>query len=485
MTLQHYDIFKQDCLINGEWVGTADRLDVTNPATGDVIASVPKLDAKAVHQAIDYAEEAFKSWRKVTPSKRGDIVRKWYDLIIEHTDELATIMTTEQGKPLAEAKGEIAYAASYIKWFAEEAMRINGEILPAGTENTHIRVSRDPIGVCAAITPWNFPAAMIARKAAPALAAGCSMIVKPASQTPLTALALGELAIQAGIPKGVLQIVTGKASDIGDALCENAKVRKLTFTGSTEIGSQLMAKCAPDVKKLSLELGGNAPFIVFDDADVDLAVEGLMAGKFRNAGQTCISPNRVYVQSSVLEEFQTKLADKVAALKVGNGLHDGVNIGPLIDKAGADKVAEHVEDALSHGALLLTGGKRLEQGDNWYAPTVLTRVPADAKCTSEETFGPVVPLIPFDTEEQVIEYANDTPFGLAAYFFSDNLHRAQRVVDAIESGMVGINTGAISAANAPFGGVKASGIGREGAHIGIEEYLEMKYQCYGIKAASE
>ena len=483
MTLNDFDIFKQACLINGEWVTTSDSLDVTNPATGDIIASVPKMDTQAVNNAVEAASEAFKLWRKKTPAERGELVRKWYDLMVENTAALATIMTTEQGKPLTEAKGEIAYAASYVKWFAEEAMRINGEILPAATADTHIRVSRDPVGVCAAITPWNFPAAMITRKVAPALAAGCTIIVKPASQTPLTALALGELAIRAGIPKGVIQVITGKASDIGDALCENSTVRKLTFTGSTEIGAQLMKKCAPDVKKLSLELGGNAPLIVFDDADIDLAVDGLMKGKFRNAGQTCISPNRVYVQRGVLEAFQTKLVKKVEALKVGNGLDEGVEIGPLIDAPGADKVTEHVDNALSNGATLLTGGKRLDYGDNWYAPTVLTNVPPTAQCTCEETFGPLVPIIPFDTEEEVIEYANDTPFGLAAYFFSDDLHRAQRVVDAIESGMVGVNTGAISAANAPFGGVKASGLGREGAHAGIEEYLEMKYQCYAIKQA--
>ncbi|MAJ70045.1 MAG: NAD-dependent succinate-semialdehyde dehydrogenase [Alteromonadaceae bacterium TMED7] len=483
MTLNDIDIFKQACLINGEWVTTSDSLEVDNPATGEVIATIPQLDADAVNQAVTAANDAFKLWRKKTPAERGELVRKWYELMVERTDELATIMTTEQGKPLAEAKGEIAYAASYVKWFAEEAMRINGEILPAGTPDTQIRVSRDPVGVCAAITPWNFPAAMITRKVAPALAAGCTIIVKPASQTPLTALALGELAIQAGIPKGVIQVITGKASVIGDALCENSTVRKLTFTGSTEIGSQLMKKCAPDVKKLSLELGGNAPFIVFEDADIDLAVDGLMKGKFRNAGQTCISPNRVYVQRSVLEAFQTKLVKKVEALKVGNGLDEGVDIGPLIDAPGADKVTEHVDNALSNGATLLTGGKRLPNGDNWYTPTVLTNVPPTAQCTCEETFGPLVPIIPFDTEEEVIGYANDTPFGLAAYFFTDDLHRTQRVVDAIESGMVGINTGAISAANAPFGGVKASGLGREGAHAGIEEYLEMKYQCYAIKQA--
>lgn len=483
MTLNNIDIFKQACLINGEWVTTADTLDVTNPATGERLAAIPQLSADDIDNAVQYASEAFQLWRKRPASERGDIVRKWYDLIVAHTDQLATIMTNEQGKPLPEAKGEIAYAASYVKWFAEEAMRINGEILPAAAPGTHIRVSRDPIGVCAAITPWNFPAAMITRKVAPALAAGCTIIVKPASQTPLTALALCELGSRAGIPKGVLQVVTGKASVIGDTLCQNATVSKLTFTGSTEIGAHLMAKCAKDIKKLSLELGGNAPFIVFDDADVDLAVEGLLKAKFRNAGQTCISPNRVYVHHTVLEAFQTKLVAKVSALKIGNGLNDGIDIGPLIDAAAVDKVAEHVDNALSQGAQLLTGGKRLDAGDNWYAPTVLTNVPATAQCAYEETFGPLVPIIPFTSEAEVIGYANDTPFGLAAYFFTDCLHRAQRVVDDIESGMVGINTGVISAANAPFGGIKASGIGREGAHAGIEEYLEMKYQCYAIKPA--
>ena len=482
MTLNDINIVKQACLVNGEWLTTEDRLNVTNPATGEVIGSVPKLDKAIINAAVEAADDALVLWRQKPASERGEIVKKWFDLMVSHTDELATIMTIEQGKPLPEAKGEIAYAASYVKWFAEEAMRINGEILPAASANTQIRVSRDPVGVCAAITPWNFPAAMITRKVAPALAAGCTIIVKPASNTPLTALALAELAVQAGVPKGVLQVVTGQASVIGDTLCEHVKVRKLTFTGSTEIGAKLMAKCAPNVKKLSLELGGNAPFIVFDDADVDLAVEGLMKAKFRNAGQTCISPNRVYVHTAVADAFQTKLVDKVEALKIGNGLDEGVEIGPLIDSAAANKVEEHVNNALDKGATLLTGGKRLDDGDNWYAPTVLTNVPSTAQCACEETFGPLVPIISFATEEEVIRYANDTPFGLAAYFFTDDLYRAQRVVDAIESGMVGINTGVISAANAPFGGVKASGIGREGAHAGIEEYLEMKYQCYAIKA---
>ncbi|NVK56285.1 MAG: NAD-dependent succinate-semialdehyde dehydrogenase [Alteromonadaceae bacterium] len=481
MTLNNTTIFKQACLINGDWMTTSDRLDVTNPASNEVIATVPNIDGDTINKAVDAAEAAFKLWRKVPAPERGEIVRRWHDLIVAHTDVLAEIMCCEQGKPLSEAKGEIAYAASYVKWFAEEAMRINGEILPGAAAGTHIRVSREPVGVCAAITPWNFPAAMITRKVAPALAAGCAIIVKPASQTPLTALALGELGIRAGIPKGVLQVVTGKASVIGDALCKNTKVRKLSFTGSTEVGSHLMAQCSHDVKKLSLELGGNAPFIVFDDADIDRAVEGLLKAKFRNAGQTCISPNRVYVHNAVIETFQTKLVAKVNALKVGNGLDDGVDIGPLIDAPAVDKVIEHVENALRNGAKLLAGGQRLAFGSNWYAPTVLTDVSATAQCACEETFGPLVPIIPFASEEQVIGYANDTPFGLAAYFYTDNLHRAQRVVDEIESGMVGINTGVISAANAPFGGVKASGLGREGAHVGIEEYLEMKYQCYAMK----
>ncbi|MEQ5805933.1 NAD-dependent succinate-semialdehyde dehydrogenase [Alteromonas sp. NFXS44] len=481
MKLTDIAIFKQACLINGAWITAEESLPVNNPATGEEAGRVPLLSADQVNDAITSASEAWKTWKKVPASTRGDIVRKWYELIVKHTDELATIMTTEQGKPLAEAKGEIAYAASYVKWFAEEAMRIQGEILPAAAANTHIRVSRDPVGVCAAVTPWNFPAAMITRKVAPALAAGCTILVKPASQTPLTALALAELSVQAGVPDGVFQVLTGKASVIGDAFCTNPLVRKLTFTGSTEIGAQLMAQCAGDVKKLSLELGGNAPFIVFEDANIEKAVEGLLKAKFRNAGQTCISPNRVYVHNSVKDAFQTQLSEKVAALKIGNGLEEGTEIGPLIDSKGVDKVEEHVKQAVAAGAKVLTGGERLPFGDNWYAPTVLTGVPRDAQCACEETFGPLVPIISFDTEDEVLGYANDTPFGLAAYFYTDNLHRAQRVADAIESGMVGINTGVISAANAPFGGIKASGIGREGAHVGLEEYLEMKYQCYVIE----
>ncbi|MBT1064389.1 NAD-dependent succinate-semialdehyde dehydrogenase [Bowmanella sp. Y26] len=481
MKLTELEIFKQHCLINGQWTSADHSMPVTNPASGDVIAQVPDLSAAQVNEAIVHAQQAMLSWRALSPAQRGALLKAWYALIMAHQDELALIMTSEQGKPLSEAKGEIAYAASYVEWFAEETMRIQGEVLPAANAQQRIIVSREPVGVCAAITPWNFPAAMITRKVAPALAAGCSMLVKPAQQTPLTALALGELACRAGIPAGVLQIVTGDARTIGEAFTANPIVRKLSFTGSTRIGSLLMAQCAKDVKRLSLELGGNAPFIVFDDADVELAVAELIKAKFRNAGQTCISPNRVYVQEDLMPAFTAQLVEQVSQLRLGDGLAPDTQIGPLIDAAAVAKVEAHVADALSAGATLLCGGERLSEQHNWYKPTVLAEVPPTAQCACEETFGPLLPLISFSTEQQVIGYANDTPFGLAAYLFSDNLHRVQRVVEQIESGMVGINTGVISAANAPFGGVKASGLGREGAHVGIEEYLEMKYQCYGIK----
>lgn len=481
MKLSELSIFKQDCLINGEWLSSGSKIDVVNPSTGKVIAAVPKLGSIETNQAIEYANSALKKWKLETAATRGTYLKRWHALILQNIDELAIIMTCEQGKPLTEAKGEINYAASYVEWFAEEAMRIQGEVLPAALPNTRILVTREPVGVCVAITPWNFPAAMITRKVAPALAAGCTIIVKPASQTPLTALALGELAIQAGIPKGVLQIITGKASEVGDAMCANPTVRKLSFTGSTDIGAQLMAKCAPDVKKLSLELGGNAPFIVFDDADVEDAVEQLIKAKFRNAGQTCISPNRIYVHKTIKTKFECFLVDAVSRLKVGDGLRADTTVGPLIDAAAVLKVEQHIADAVSSGARVLVGGHRLEQGDNWFQPTVITDVKANAACACEETFGPLVPIVSFSSEQEVIRLANDTPFGLAAYFFTENHHRVQRVVEQIEAGMVGINTGVISAANAPFGGIKASGLGREGAHVGIEEYLEMKYQCYGIR----
>ena len=482
MTLQSTSIFRDKCLLNGEWCGGESPMPVYNPATGDVIAHVPSLGADETNQAIDDAALAFSSWKQTSPMERARLLRKWYQLILDEKSSLAYIMSCEQGKPLAEASAEIAYAASYVLWFAEEAMRVQGEVLSSANPQQRLIVTRSPVGVCAAITPWNFPAAMITRKVAPALASGCTMLVKPAQQTPLTALALGELANQAGFPAGVLQIITGDAKAIGGAMTSNPVVRKLSFTGSTAIGSLLMSQCAADVKKLSLELGGNAPFIVFDKSDVSLAVEELMKAKFRNAGQTCISPNRVYVQKKVKDTFTKALIAAVAELKLGDGLDPDTTVGPLIDYAAVQKVQKHIENARSLGASVLCGGKRPHTDGNWFEPTVLDNVPANAQCIEEETFGPVVPLVTFDTEQDVITLANNTPFGLAAYLFSDDIHQVERVVNEIESGMVGINTGVISAANAPFGGVKASGLGREGAHTGIEEYLEMKYQCYGLKA---
>ena len=482
MTLQSTSIFRDKCLLNGEWCGGESPMPVYNPATGDVIAHVPSLGADETNQAIDDAALAFSSWKQTSPMERARLLRKWYQLILDEKSSLAYIMSCEQGKPLAEASAEIAYAASYVLWFAEEAMRVQGEVLSSANPKQRLIVTRSPVGVCAAITPWNFPAAMITRKVAPALASGCTMLVKPAQQTPLTALALGELANQAGFPAGVLQIITGDAKAIGGAMTSNPVVRKLSFTGSTAISSLLMSQCAADVKKLSLELGGNAPFIVFDKSDVSLAVEELMKAKFRNAGQTCISPNRVYVQKKVKDTFTKALIAAVAELKLGDGLDPDTTVGPLIDYAAVQKVQKHIENARSLGASVLCGGKRPHTDGNWFEPTVLDNVPANAQCIEEETFGPVVPLVTFDTEQDVITLANNTPFGLAAYLFSDDIHQVERVVNEIESGMVGINTGVISAANAPFGGVKASGLGREGAHTGIEEYLEMKYQCYGLKA---
>lgn len=482
MTLQSVSIFRDKCLLNGEWCGGGSPMPVYNPATGDVIAHVPSLGADETNQAIDDAALAFSSWKQTSPLERARLLRKWYQLILDEKSSLAYIMSCEQGKPLAEACAEITYAASYVLWFAEEAMRVQGEVLSSANPQQRLIVTRSPVGVCAAITPWNFPAAMITRKVAPSLASGCTMLVKPAQQTPLTALALGELANQAGFPAGVLQIITGDAKAIGGAMTSNPVVRKLSFTGSTAIGSLLMSQCAADVKKISLELGGNAPFIVFDKSDVSLAVEELMKAKFRNAGQTCISPNRVYVQKDVKDTFTKALVAAVAELKLGDGLDPDTTVGPLIDDAAVRKVQKHIENARSLGASVLCGGKRPHKDGNWFEPTVLDNVPANAQCIEEETFGPVVPLVTFDTEQDVITLANNTPFGLAAYLFSDDIHQVERVVSEIESGMVGINTGVISAANAPFGGVKASGLGREGAHTGIEEYLEMKYQCYGLKA---
>ena len=475
-------LFKEASLIAGEWRTAANHntFSVLNPATQEVIAQVARLEPAAIAEAITAAQQALVSWREKTASDRCRLLRRWFDLIIENTEDLASIMTLEQGKPLAEARGEIQYAASFIDWFAEEAKRTYGDVIPSPQADKRLLVIKQPVGVCAAITPWNFPAAMITRKVAPALAAGCVMIVKPAIQTPLTALALGELAQRAGIPAGVLQIVTGDAKMIGGLLTESAVVRKLSFTGSTAIGRLLMAQCADTVKRVSLELGGNAPFIVFDDADLDAAVEGALQSKFRNAGQTCVCTNRFLVQSGIYPQFAERLAARVNALRVGDGREKGVLIGPLIDSAAVTKVIEHIEDAKEKGATVLAGGQPHALGGCFFEPTVLADVTSDMKIAHEETFGPVAPLFRFDTEEQAIAMANDTEFGLAAYFYTDSSKRMWRVAEALEYGMVGHNTGLISNEVAPFGGIKQSGIGREGSKYGIEEYLESKYICSAV-----
>lgn len=477
MKLNDQSLLKDKCLIDGKWQAAEDnaKIAVTNPADGEIVGHVPSLTAKQIEGAINASEKAFKSWRALPAAKRSALLRKWFDLMIEHADDLAMIMTCEQGKPLKEARGEILYAASFVEWFAEEAKRTYGDTIPSPQVNQRITVIKQPIGVTAAITPWNFPAAMITRKAAPALAAGCTMIVRPASLTPLTALALGELAQKAGIPAGVLQIVTGKSSSIGKVLTESQIVRKLSFTGSTEVGRALMAECAPTIKRISLELGGNAPFIVFDDADLDAAVKGAIACKYRNAGQTCVCANRILVQSGVYDEFTEKLKQAVQALKVGNGINSTTDIGPLIEESALKKVDEHIADAVEKGGKLVLGGKRL--GGLFYEPTIMTNITSDMRFAHEETFGPVAPLFKFDNESEAIEMANDTIFGLAAYFYTRDFARAVRVSEALEYGMVGHNTGLISNEVAPFGGVKQSGIGREGSKYGIEEYMETKYIC--------
>ena len=477
MKLNDQSLLKDKCLIDGKWQAAEDnaKIAVTNPADGEIVGHVPSLTAKQIEGAINASEKAFKSWRALPAAKRSALLRKWFDLMIEHADDLAMIMTCEQGKPLKEARGEILYAASFVEWFAEEAKRTYGDTIPSPQVNQRITVIKQPIGVTAAITPWNFPAAMITRKAAPALAAGCTMIVRPASLTPLTALALGELAQKAGIPAGVLQIVTGKSSSIGKVLTESQIVRKLSFTGSTEVGRALMAECAPTIKRISLELGGNAPFIVFDDADLDAAVKGAIACKYRNAGQTCVCANRILVQSGVYDAFTEKLKQAVQALKVGNGINPTTDIGPLIEESALKKVDEHIADAVEKGGKLVLGGKRL--GGLFYEPTIMTNITSDMRFAREETFGPVAPLFKFDNESEAIEMANDTIFGLAAYFYTRDFARAVRVSEALEYGMVGHNTGLISNEVAPFGGVKQSGIGREGSKYGIEEYMETKYIC--------
>ena len=479
--LKDMSLFREQCYVDGQWIDadSGEAIDVTNPANGDLLGSVPKLGAAETRRAIEAADRAWPAWRDLLAKERAAILRKWFNLMMENQDDLAVLMTLEQGKPLAESKGEIAYGASFVEWFAEEAKRVYGDTIPQHQADKRIVVIKQPIGVVAAITPWNFPNAMITRKCAPALAAGCPVVIKPATATPYSALALAELAERAGIPKGVLNIITGSASAIGGELTGNPTVRKLSFTGSTEIGKVLMQQCAGTVKKVSMELGGNAPFVVFDDADIDAAVEGAMMSKYRNTGQTCVCANRILVQDGVYEEFSQKLAKAAGELKVGFGLEEGVSQGPLIDQAALDKVEEHVEDAVSKGAKVLTGGSRHERGGTFYQPTVLTEVTTQMKVTREETFGPVAPLFRFKTEEEGIRLANDTEFGLASYFYARDLGRVWRVGEGLESGIVGINTGIISTEVAPFGGVKESGVGREGSKYGMDDFLEIKYLCMG------
>ena len=469
--------------IDGSWVAadSGEQITVLNPATGEAIGDIPRLGRAETERAIDAADAALPAWRGLTAQERADLLMKWHDLMMEHQEDLAQLMTYEQGKPLKEAAGEIAYAASFLRWFAEESRRVYGETIPAAKASQRIVVTKQPVGVVGAITPWNFPAAMITRKAGAALAAGCTIVVKPASQTPFSATALALLAERAGIPRGVFNVVPGSASDIAKAMTQSPKVRKITFTGSTEVGRKLMAQAAEHVQKISLELGGNAPFIVFEDADLDAAVEGAMAAKFRNAGQTCVCTNRFLVQSSVINAFCEKLAVAMnSELHVGDGTKPNINIGPLIDENAVKKVSEHVQDAIDNGAELLLGGHPHPLGGNFFTPTLISFATDKMKVAHEETFGPLAAVFPFDDEETAIEMANDTEYGLASYFYSRDLARVWRVAEALDYGMVGINTGAISNAAAPFGGVKASGLGREGGHQGLEEYLETKYLCIDL-----
>ena len=476
--LKDPSLFKTDALINGQWLKGSARFDVNDPSNGLKLADVADLGPQDAEAAIAAANAAWPAWRSKTGKERHAIMMKWYQLLMANQEDLARIMTAEQGKPFAEAKGEVGYGASFVEWFAEEAKRVNGETLPQFDNSRRLTVLKQPIGVCAAITPWNFPLAMITRKVAPALAAGCPVVIKPAELTPLTALAAAELAMRAGIPAGVLNVLTSShSSAIGKVLCESPVVRHLSFTGSTEVGRILMAQCAPTVKKLSLELGGNAPFIVFDDADVDSAVEGAMASKYRNAGQTCVCANRIYVQEGVYDKFVEKFAAKVKLIKVGNGFEDGVVQGPLIEDAAVEKVERHVADALAKGGKLLAGGKKLK--GQFFEPTVISGATADMLCAKEETFGPFAPVFRFKTDQEAIDAANNTEFGLASYFYSRDIGRIYRVAEALEYGMVGINVGVIATEHVPFGGVKQSGLGREGSSHGMEEYLEMKYLCMG------
>ncbi len=479
LNLKDPSLLKQAIFVNGEWSVPegCGWIEVTNPSTGELVGRVPKAGRKETVEAVEGAEKAYRLWAARSAGDRAKVVKRWYDLIVENADDLALILTAEQGKPLAEAKGEILYGAAFFEWFAEEAKRVYGEVLPAAQPGQRLLVLRQPIGVCAAITPWNFPMAMIPRKAGPAIAAGCSMVLKPASATPFSALALAELGQRAGLPAGVFSVVTGAAGEVGDELSTHPLVRKVTFTGSTEVGRSLMAKAAGTIKKVALELGGNAPLIIFDDADIDVAVNGAMASKFRNMGQTCVCANRIYVQSAIHDRFVERFAAAVAALKVGDGQAPGVQQGPLIDEAAVLKVQEHIDNALALGARVVTGGRRHALGQTFYEPTVLADVTADMRIAVEETFGPVAPVFRFDTEAEVIAAANDTEFGLAAYFFTRDNARVWRVSEALEVGIVGVNTGATSYEGAPFGGVKSSGIGREGSHHAIEEFTELKYVC--------
>jgi succinate-semialdehyde dehydrogenase / glutarate-semialdehyde dehydrogenase len=481
LPLKDPELFRQQAYLSGHWCNadSGATTAVNNPATGDVLGTVPTMGADETRRAIADAKKAWPDWRRRTAKERSIILRKWHDLMLANVDDLGMLMTAEQGKPLAESKGEIGYAAGFIEWFAEEGKRIYGDTVPSPWTDRRVVVIKEPIGVCAAVTPWNFPAAMITRKAGPALAAGCPMIVKPAMATPFSALALAVLAERAGVPPGVFTVLTGSSRAIGGEMTSNPDVRKVTFTGSTEVGRTLMRQSAETIKKLSLELGGNAPFIVFNDADLDAAVTGAIASKYRNTGQTCVCVNRIYVQSGVYDQFAEKLVKAVEGLKVGNGLDPEVTQGPLIDYAAVEKIEEHIQDAVSRGARVLVGGQRHTLGGTYFQPTVLANVPANATVAREETFGPLAPLFRFETDEEALQLANDTEFGLASYFYSRDIGRVWRVAEGLESGMVGINTGMLSTEVAPFGGVKQSGLGREGSKYGIEEFLEIKYLCFG------
>lgn len=481
MQLTDSALFRQNCYIDGHWTDADDQavIEVINPATNELLGTIPDLTETQVRSAVEAADRAFPLWKSNTAKQRAEILRRWFDLCMAHQEDLAYLLTLEQGKPLQEARGEIAYGASFIEWFAEEAKRIYGDVIPAHANDRRILVTKEPVGVVAAITPWNFPNAMITRKAAAAMAAGCSVIVKPASSTPYSALALAELAERAGVPKGVLNVVTGRSSVVGGALTENPKVRKLSFTGSTEVGKVLLEACAKTVKKVSMELGGNAPFIVFEDADIEQAIAGVMASKFRNTGQTCVCANRIFVHDKIYEEFADRLAMAVSAQQVGNGLEDGVTLGPLINAAAVEKVVQHIDDAKAKGAKVKLGGQRHSLGGNFFQPTILTDVSPDSLLMNDETFGPVAPLLRFTDERDVIRQANDTSLGLASYFYTRDIARVWRVAGALECGIVGINEGIISSELAPFGGVKESGIGREGSKYGIDDYIEIKYLCMG------